>query len=135
MAKTKQNIEKKPLKRQSTLLQLGFQRSSNSADQSFNQFATLENECEFCGRSFHHQGAKKSHQMHCKDNPERITAAGKEQNSPSEKLNPQSTNTLISPIFDGIIEAVCKSSSNPGGWRLADIFNSKKRVYKVFEQR
>lgn len=125
MTKTKNSNQ--PVKKRRSLLQFqGFSKSTNSSE----EVSKLEITCEFCQKKFQHNGAKKSHQLFCAENPNRM-ATNKDLNEKSESGE---LITTITSIFDEMIENVC-SLTSPGGWRFAKVHKNPSQVYKMFEKR
>ena len=118
-----------PVKKQSTLFQFaGFDRGSDSSEQASKK---KENTCEFCLKTFQHLGAQKSHKLFCKENPMRMATTKEHcENLESEDAN----SSWILPIFDDVIDNICKEST-PGGWRFSKIRKNTSQMYEIFGKR
>ena len=125
--KVKQLVQpKQPVKKQSSLLQFqGFHRTTNNDNGAVNPEVDSAKNCEFCGQVFQHNGAIYAHKLFCKENPKRMATVKDldETTERSESLNP---NAIVSEIINGLLSNVDQSTSGPGGWKLAKIFDKPR---------
>ena len=137
MERKKKTVE--PPKKQAKLFHFaGFQKK----DSNGNAEVKFKFHCRFCGSGCKQDGARKSHEYWCKENPNRIGNSGASNNCNFGDLNSENfaeilqdkrsdsmaSKDILLPIINEISDKACESGA-PGGWNLAEIFTkiSKKR--------